>query len=99
MLTGHTPWRAKTETDLKRQIKAISIKSILPIGISKLSTEFLMRSLQLNPTLRMSPEEMVLFFTDGHESAPVDSSNNIRSNRTNYLFRTRAVSHDKEERP
>jgi hypothetical protein len=35
MLTGNTPWRAKTEADLKRQIKAISIKSLIPPGVSK----------------------------------------------------------------
>lgn len=55
MLTGNTPWRAKTEADLKRQIKAISIKSILPVGISKSASAFLLKSLQLNPAARMGP--------------------------------------------
>jgi serine/threonine protein kinase len=62
MITGHTPWKAKTEADLKRQIKAISIKSLLPTTISRSSADFLMKALQLNPTLRMSPEEMINFF-------------------------------------
>ena len=55
MLTGNTPWRAKTETDLKRQIKAISIKTLIPAGVSKASTDFLLRALQVNPNLRMTP--------------------------------------------
>jgi len=38
MLTGHTPWRAKTENDLKKQIKAVPIKSLLPVNISKKSS-------------------------------------------------------------
>lgn len=65
MLTGHTPWKAKTEADLKRQIKGVSIKSLLPVNISRSSTDFLLRTLQMNPSLRMSPEEMVNFF-DGN---------------------------------
>lgn len=38
MLTGKTPWRAKTEADLKRQIRAVSIKSVIPAHISRLAT-------------------------------------------------------------
>jgi len=34
MLTGKTPWRAKTESDLKRQIKNNPIKNLLPTNIS-----------------------------------------------------------------
>lgn len=30
MLTGRTPWRAKTESDLKRMLKSNSIKTLLP---------------------------------------------------------------------
>lgn len=37
MLTGKTPWRAKTESDLKRQIKNTPIKDILPPNISESS--------------------------------------------------------------
>jgi serine/threonine protein kinase len=56
MLTGHTPWKAKTEADLKRQIKAISIKTLIPTNISRSSQEFLLKTLQLNVSLRMSPD-------------------------------------------
>lgn len=35
MLTGKTPWRAKTETDLKRQLKSTPIKNLLPSKIGK----------------------------------------------------------------
>lgn len=45
MLTGKTPWRAKTESDLKRQIKNNPIKNLLPNNISPLSVEFLKRTL------------------------------------------------------
>ena len=37
MLTGKTPWKARTETDLKRQIKALPINALLPAGISEIS--------------------------------------------------------------
>ncbi len=37
MLTGRTPWRAKTESDLKRMLKSSSIKNLLPAKISKIS--------------------------------------------------------------
>lgn len=56
MLTGRTPWKAKTEIDLKRQIKAVSIKSLIPTNISRKSADFLTRTMQVNPTQRMSPE-------------------------------------------
>jgi hypothetical protein len=55
MLTGNTPWRAKTEAELKRQIKAVSIKSLVPIGVSRNTANFLVRSLQINHSLRMTP--------------------------------------------
>ena len=56
MLTGHTPWKAKTEADLKRQIKAISIKSLIPSHISRNSSDFLLKALQVNSNLRMSAD-------------------------------------------
>jgi serine/threonine protein kinase len=94
MLTGHTPWKAKTESDLKRQIKAISIKSLIPGHLSRSSSDFLLKSLQLNQTLRMTTEEMINFFdNDSNESSLM--STNLR---TNSLFRTRAISQDREER-
>ena len=62
MLTGHTPWKAKTEADLKRQIKAISIKSLIPANITRTSSDFLLKALQVNSSLRMSTDEMVSFF-------------------------------------
>lgn len=55
MLTGRTPWKAKTESDLKRQIRAVPIKTLLPTNISRMSADFLTRTLQINPSLRMSP--------------------------------------------
>jgi len=55
MLTGRTPWKAKTEVDLKRQIRAVSIKSLIPTHISRKAAEFLARTMQVNPTQRLSP--------------------------------------------
>ena len=49
MLTGRTPWRAKTEADLKKILKLNSIKSWLPLKISKISEEFLMKTLAFDP--------------------------------------------------
>ena len=96
MLTGHTPWKAKTEADLKRQIKAISIKSLIPTNISRNSADFLTKSLQLNSTMRMSTDEMVNFFDKNSETTTESlTSSNMR---TNNLFRTRAISQDREER-
>jgi serine/threonine protein kinase len=37
MLTGKTPWRAKTESDLKRQIKNNNIKTLIPSHLSPLT--------------------------------------------------------------
>lgn len=45
MLTGKTPWRAKTESDLKRQIKTNPIKNIIPSNLSSISVEFLKKTL------------------------------------------------------
>ena len=56
MLTGHTPWKAKTEADLKRQIKAISIKSLIPSHSSRNASDFLLKALQVNSNLRMSAD-------------------------------------------
>lgn len=97
MLTGHTPWRAKTEADLKRQIKAISIKSLIPAHVSRNSSDFLLKALQVNPTLRMAPEEMVNFF-DGNQEITADQPLAPSNLRTNSLFRTRAISQDREDR-
>lgn len=56
MLTGRTPWRAKTEGDLKRMLKHTAIRTLLPTNISKLSQDFLVRTLTFEPENRMSPE-------------------------------------------
>jgi len=37
MLTGKTPWRAKTEKELAKQLISIPIKKILPPSISSSS--------------------------------------------------------------
>ena len=37
MLTGKTPWRAKTYSDLKRQIKNNHIKTLIPSHLSLLT--------------------------------------------------------------
>lgn len=95
MLTGHTPWKAKTEADLKRQIKSISIKTLIPTNISRSSQEFLLKALQLNVSLRMSPDQLINFFDGNFESDQLLTSSNLR---TNSLFRQRAVSQEKEDR-
>jgi hypothetical protein len=54
MLTGRTPWRAKTENDLKRMLKSSSIKNLIPSKLSKLSEEFLLKTLAFEPDARMT---------------------------------------------
>jgi len=56
MLTGKTPWRAKTEKDLAKQLVSIPIKNILPPSISQSSESFLLRTLTVDINNRMSPE-------------------------------------------
>ena len=34
MLTGKTPWRAKTEKDLSKMLKSVPIQKLLPKNIS-----------------------------------------------------------------
>jgi len=55
MLTGKTPWRAKTEKDLAKQLISIPIKNIMPPSISHSSENFLMRALTVDINTRMSP--------------------------------------------
>lgn len=71
----------------------------MPVGVSKTSTDFLLRALQINPSLRMGPEEMITYFDDCTRETTTTDSNNLTNLRTNYLFRTRAMSHDREDRP
>jgi serine/threonine protein kinase len=58
MLTGKTPWRAKTEKELAKQLTAIPIKKLLPPSISQSSEMFLLRSLTCDINERMTPEEV-----------------------------------------
>lgn len=61
MLTGKTPWRAKTEKELARQLVSIPIKKLLPPSISQSSENFLLRTLNTDINERMSPEELMRF--------------------------------------
>ena len=68
MLTGKTPWRAKTESDLKRQLKSTPIKNILPSKIGKESSEFLIRTLTIDVENRMTPQDLCSFFEKNNNS-------------------------------
>lgn len=68
MLTGKTPWKAKTEADLKRQIKSVPIRNLIPTFVGSKSTDFLIKTLQVNQSLRMTPEELNLFFSTTTDS-------------------------------
>ena len=61
LLTGKTPWRAKTEKELGRQLLSVPIDRLLPKNISNASTEFLKRSLCVNYDRRMSPDELIAY--------------------------------------
>ena len=58
MLTGKTPWRAKTEKELARLLTSVPIKKLLPPSISHSSETFLLRALAVDINERMSPEEI-----------------------------------------
>jgi hypothetical protein len=58
MLTGKTPWRAKTEKELAKQIISIPIKKLLPPSISPSSETFLLKTLALDIKERMKPEDI-----------------------------------------
>jgi len=61
MLTGKTPWRAKTEKELGRLLESIPIKKLLPPSISQSSEHFLLKSLTVNINDRMGPEDVLRF--------------------------------------
>ena len=48
LLTGRTPWKAKTEKELGKQLTAIPISKLLPKNISQVSAQFLERTLCSN---------------------------------------------------
>lgn len=55
MLTGKTPWRAKTEKELARLLTSVPIRKLLPPSISHASEIFLVRTLAVDINERMSP--------------------------------------------
>ena len=55
MLTGKTPWRAKTEKELAKQLVSIPIKKLMPPSISPSSENFLLRTLTVDINERMNP--------------------------------------------
>lgn len=66
LLTGKTPWRAKTEKELGRQLLSVPIDRLLPKNISDVSAEFLKKSLAVNYDRRMNPDELFAFKFDSH---------------------------------
>jgi hypothetical protein len=68
MLTGKTPWRAKTEKELAKQLSSIPIKNLLPPSISQSSETFLLRTLTVDINTRMSPEELQRYRLVGDKS-------------------------------
>jgi serine/threonine protein kinase len=59
MLLNDTPWRAKNEKDLLKRIETETIQSIISTkNISSVSKEFLVRTLKLDKSRRMAPEDL-----------------------------------------
>lgn len=48
MLTGKTPWRAKTEKELAKQLTAIPIRKLMPPSLSPSSENFLVKTLTVD---------------------------------------------------
>jgi hypothetical protein len=55
MLTGKTPWRAKTEKDLGKSLKNIPIQKLIPKNISQESINFLLKTLNIAQSERVDP--------------------------------------------
>ena len=85
MLTGNTPWTGRTETELKPKMKTISIKNILPQGLSKSSNYFLLKSLEADPKKRMNISELFSHFNGGYEKYEDEIDTTVEKNR---LFRS-----------
>lgn len=61
MLTGKTPWKAKTEKELVLELRNFKVEDILPKKASEKSKDFLRRVLVLEPEKRMSLEDLFAF--------------------------------------
>jgi serine/threonine protein kinase len=61
MLVGKTPWRSKTEKELKHELAIFKIEDILPQNISPRSREFLIRTMRKDVDKRMSLKELMAF--------------------------------------
>ena len=66
MLTGTTPWSGRTETELKAKMKTISIKTLIPASVSKASSSFLRKTLEIDMHKRMEPYAMFEHFDRSH---------------------------------
>jgi serine/threonine protein kinase len=58
LLTGRTPWKAKTEKELGRQLLSVPIHKLMPPNISPTSIEFLEKTLSVGYEQRMTPDEL-----------------------------------------
>ena len=87
MLAGTTPWSGRTEAELKTKIKTISIRTILPSGITKASSSFLKKALETDQNKRMEPYEMFDHFERSHENDE-DEVQDMYNDKNNRLFRS-----------
>ena len=89
MLTGKTPWRAKTEKDLAKQLVSIPIKKLMPPSLSHSSESFLLKTLTVDLTDRMNPEELQRFVLSNEKSvisrALYSTENSIFDGRNNHI--------------
>ena len=58
LLTGRTPWKARTEKELTKELENFDLNSIIPSNISKRSREFLEKVLVKDVEKRMGLEEL-----------------------------------------
>lgn len=97
LLTGRTPWKAKTEKELGRQLLSVPISKLLPRGLSSTSAEFLERTLCISYDKRMNPDELSNFMS---RFGANNTSNNRSSSqsKTSGFIRTSETGFDREER-
>lgn len=58
LLTGRTPWKAKTQKELGKQLLSVPINKLLPQNLSITSIEFLEKTLCVNYDHRMNPQDL-----------------------------------------
>ena len=61
LLTGKTPWLAKTEKALAYELATFKLKDVMPRGVQQKTKEFIERTLERDVSKRMGVQELKNF--------------------------------------